>query len=299
VITVRPVVTVEDIDIYLDIRARVHPQTPMPRAVVLEDRKRPDHLDLIGELDGVPAGVASVSNFGGAPEGDVAYLTIRVVPELRRHGVGTALQQRSSEHASVLGKRTFLAMVRHDDVDSLAYYGARGFEEVGRMQELVLDLPRANVEPTVPDGIEIRPASADYDSGMYQVALEADADIPAPEPITTGTFERWQQRQFGPFAIRELSFVALAGDRVVGFAIMCHHTETVVQHWMTGVARSSRGRGVALALKQAQVAAAKEAGWHELRAQNDLANAAMRRVNERLGYELRFEWVDLAGPLSA
>ena len=66
---------------------------------------------------------------------------------------------------------------------------------------------------------------------------------------------------------------------------------------MTGVARRARGRGIALALKQAQIAAAQRAGLRYLRTQNDLGNAPMRRVNERLGYERRFEWVHLGGPL--
>ena len=66
---------------------------------------------------------------------------------------------------------------------------------------------------------------------------------------------------------------------------------------MTGVARAARGRGIALALKQAQVAAAKAAGWKALRTQNDLANIPMRRVNEKLGYVRKFEWVPLTGPL--
>jgi RimJ/RimL family protein N-acetyltransferase len=35
-----------------------------------------------------------------------------------------------------------------------------------------------------------------------------------------------------------------------------------------------------------------------LRTQNDLGNEAMRAVNEKLGYERQFEWVDLVGPLS-
>ena len=39
----------------------------MPREVVVDDRKRPDHLDLLAERDGEPVGVASVSKFGGAP----------------------------------------------------------------------------------------------------------------------------------------------------------------------------------------------------------------------------------------
>ncbi|HEY8630687.1 MAG TPA: hypothetical protein VIL73_09170, partial [Gaiellaceae bacterium] len=62
-------------------------------------------------------------------------------------------------------------------------------------------------------------------------------------------------------------------------------------------ARSARGRGVALALKQAQIAAAKEAGWKSLRTLNDLGNAPMRRVNEKLGYERKSEWLHLGGPL--
>ena len=56
-------------------------------------------------------------------------------------------------------------------------------------------------------------------------------------------------------------------------------------------------RGVALALKQSQIAAAKAAGYERLRTQNDLGNAPMRRVNEKLGYRSRLEWVHFAGPL--
>ena len=66
---------------------------------------------------------------------------------------------------------------------------------------------------------------------------------------------------------------------------------------MTGVLRVARGRGIAQALKRAQIAAAKEAGFERLRTQNDLANAAMRAVNERLGYRSRLEWVHLSGPV--
>ena len=94
-----------------------------------------------------------------------------------------------------------------------------------------------------------------------------------------------------------LSFVALENGRVVGYAILGRHDEDTAEHWMTGVARSARGRGVALALKQAQIAAAKDAGWKSLRTLNDLGNAPMRRVNEKLGYERESEWVHLGGPL--
>jgi mycothiol synthase len=298
VIVIREVETDADIDTYLDVRNRVHPARVMPREALLDLRDQLDSLDLIAEVDGVPVGAGSIGKFGGAPDSDLAYLTLRVLREARRHGVGTALDRRASEHARVLGKHQCTASVRYDDADSLAYFAARGFAEVGRMQDVRLDLSTVASEPQVPEGVEIVAAlTTELKQGAYTVALEADADIPTGVPIESGTFDRWQEWHFGSRTISELSFVAIENGRVIGYAILGRHTDEAAQHWMTGVARAARGRGVALALKQAQIAGARAAGWRYLDTQNDLANAPMRRVNEKLGYVRKFEWVHLTGPL--
>jgi GNAT superfamily N-acetyltransferase len=297
VITVRPVVTEQDIDTYVAVRTRVHPETPMPREVVVEDRKRPDNLDLLAELDGEPVGAASVNRFAGSPAGEYAYVTMRVVAEHRRAGVGTMLHLRASEHARLLGKSRFYAVVRDDDRDSRGYYQARGYVELGRMQDVQLDLAPVTEPSAGPDGITIVPAAPEHDRGAYEVALEADADVPSGEPIRTGDFDAWQTRHFDALVSRDLSFVALEDGRVVAYALLARHTEDTYQHTMTGVARAARGRGIAQALKQAQIAAARAAGIAFLRTQNDLGNAPMRRVNEKLGYVRKFEWVHLGGPL--
>lgn len=161
-----------------------------------EQRTKPDNLDLIAERDCVAVGVATVSKFGGAPDGDLAYTTLRVPREERRQGIGTPSSTARHGTRATSGRR-----VR----------GAR---------------TRARRSPRARDGAD------------------------------------------------------------------------TANHWMTGVARAARGRGIAVALKQAQIAAAKADGWAFLRTQNDLANAAMRAVNEKLGYERRFEWVHLVGPLA-
>ena len=54
---------------------------------------------------------------------------------------------------------------------------------------------------------------------------------------------------------------------------------------MTGVKRAWRGRGIAGALKRAQIAWAKEQGYKRLATQNELRNEPIRRLNERLGYK--------------
>jgi mycothiol synthase len=288
----------DEVDVYLDVRNRVNPDTPIQRDVFVDDRQRAGHLDLLAELDGAPVGVSSVGIYGGAPDSDAAFVTLKVLPEHRRLGVGTALHYDASEHArEALGKSRFFCVVRHDDADSLAYYTAHGYEEVGRMQDAFLELATAHVEPTVPDGIEIVPLAAERDRATYEVALEADADIPTGEPHTSGSFEHWYERNLGAFVNRDLSFVALEHGQVVAYAILQRLDDDTAEHAMTGVARAARGRGIASALKQAQVAAAKQAGLSFLRTQNDLGNAPMRRINDKLGYVPRFEWVHLTGPL--
>jgi L-amino acid N-acyltransferase YncA len=165
------------------------------------------------------------------------------------------------------------------------------------MQDVVLDVSTATIEAEAPDGVAIVVASPDLEQGAYAVALEADADIPSGTPLSTGDFETWQRRHFGPLTSRELSLVALEDGVVVAFGVVSRFTHDTCQHSMTGVARRARGRGIAKALKHAQIVAARQAGVRYLRTQNDLANAAMRRINEQFGYERLFEWVHLSGPV--
>ena len=54
---------------------------------------------------------------------------------------------------------------------------------------------------------------------------------------------------------------------------------------MTGVRRAFRGRGIASALKRAEIAWAKRAGYETLETLNEVRNEPIRRLNERHGYE--------------
>ncbi len=125
------------------------------------------------------------------------------------------------------------------------------------MQDVVLDVSTATIEVEPPEGIEIVVASPELERGAYAVALEADADIPSGTPLITGDFETWQARHFGPLTSRELSLVALEDGVVVAFGVVSRFTDDTCQHSMTGVARRARGRGIAKALKHAQIVAAR------------------------------------------
>jgi len=294
---IRAAASEEDVESYLGIRAAVDPENPMTREAFEDERYDAGRVDLLALEDGEAVGCAFGERHYGDPTSSTLYISIRVLEPYRRRGHGTALIRALSDHARSIGADDHYAAARGEAVSLRGFYEHHGMREVGRMQDVELLLADADAAVAVPPGIEIVPIEDSLNEGMHAAALEADADIPAAAPINTGSVERWVQRHITPLTLRDLSFAALADGEVVGFAIAGKSVPGVAEHWMTGVKRGWRGRGVALALKQSQIAAAKAAGYERLRTQNDLGNAPMRRVNEKLGYRSRLEWVHFAGPL--
>ena len=217
--------------------------------------------------------------------------TLAFVPSaLRGRGIGTALVAGLDLWAARHGARRVEGTVEEDDPRSAAWLTSRGYVEVGRNSTLLLDLTRLDapdVEP--PRGIEIvtwaeRPELAE---AMYAVALQASADIPGEEDAESASFEAWLENDMkGAGDLPEATFVALAGGDVVGFAKLSLSPDDRERafHDLTGVLRDWRGRGIAGALKRAEIAWAKQAGYTHLETWNEVRNTPIRILNERHGY---------------
>ena len=97
----------------------------------------------------------------------------------------------------------------------------------------------------------------------------------------------------------EWTFVALEGDEVVGYAKFSLTTAQpdVAFHDITGVRRAWRGRGIAGALKRAEIAWAKRNGYRMLQTMNEERNTPIRILNERFGYTLAPGRIFLRGPV--
>lgn len=104
----------------------------------------------------------------------------------------------------------------------------------------------------------------------------------------------------GPGDRPEATFVALAGDEVIGYAkfSLTAAQPTTAHHDLTAVKRAWRGRGVARALKATQIAWAKANGYEELRTRNEERNAPIRRLNEEFGYRPTVGRIYMKGPLA-
>jgi GNAT superfamily N-acetyltransferase len=187
----------------------------------------------------------------------------------------------------------------------LAFAERRGFVEHRREKGLALDLTLAEPPPVEPpQGVEIvtwadRP---ELDRGMYEVALEAYPDIPGSEDEEVESFEEWLTHHLQGSGHRpEATFVAVAGDEVVGYAVfsITAARPKIASHHLTAVKRAWRGRGVARALKTTQIGWAKTNAYEQLWTRNEERNAPIRHLNSEFGYEPAVGRIYLRGPLSA
>ena len=154
------------------------------------------------------------------------------------------------------------------------------------------------VEP--PPGVRVASRAEEPDrlNEMYRVAVQADEDIPGSE--TVQTYEQWRAQDIDkPGRLPELCYLALAGEEVVGYAVLQVFGDKAF-HGLTATRRDWRRRGVATALKRAQIAAAKRAGLERLLTESEERNEPMRRLNEKLGFVPAPEWsmVVMRGPLA-
>ena len=185
----------------------------------------------------------------------------------------------------------------------MSFARRRGFREVERNGRMILDLTAFEPAPIAPpNGIEIvtwaeRP---DLARGIYDVACEAEPDVPGDREMSMEPFEDWLAHNMQGSGDRpDATFLALAEDEVVGYAkfsLTAAQPETA-HHDMTGVKRDWRRRGIAGALKRAQISWAKEQGYRTLATQNEVRNEPIRRLNERLGYHEAAGRIIVAGRL--
>jgi len=251
-------------------------------------RQAPETVWLLAEEDGTAVGAGRLTPGWHSPPG-VARADVRVTTAARGRGIGAALLDDLQSRSETLGASTLEVEVRDDDPGSLAWAEGQGFREVGRSVRLALDLT-ATEEPAVapPEGVELvvwaeRP---DLAPGIYEVACEAYPDEPGSGDVAMEPFEAWlSQDMQGSGDRADAVFVALAGDEVVGYAKLSMSARRgYVLHDMTGVKRAFRGRGIASALKRAEIAWAKREGFRTLETFNDELNAPIRALNEKHGY---------------
>ncbi len=266
-------------------------------------RQARETIWLVAVVDGVDAGAAIGVGGWHEPEG-VARVELAVAPTHRRRGAGAGLLEHVGSWAKALGYRELLGSVKATDAESAAWAQRRGYAEVGRDSKFVLEL--ASIEPpaiSAPEGVRIGTWAEHPDAvqGMYAVACEAYSDVPGSEDEVMPDLETWVEMDMRGVGDRpDATFVAFVDDEVAGYAKLAFSQSRprVVAHDMTGVLRRWRGRGIAGALKRAEIGWAIANGFERLETQNEERNEPIRRLNERHGYIVEPGAITLRGAIS-
>jgi GNAT superfamily N-acetyltransferase len=211
--------------------------------------------------------------------------------EVWLHAVDDADWHVASQQARELGKTGLEVWTTAPEV--AAWLGGRGYREVRRYVISELEVAAAPDEaPAIP--VTTRAERPDLEPAMYELALEAYPDQPGRAGSKIASYELWRGWSIDPHPA-DACFLALDGEQLTGYGFL----EEGGEHWTHGfmaVRRDHRGRGIAGAIKRAQIAWSRTHGVERLRTATEARLASMRALNERLGYRPLYEELVLRGP---
>jgi mycothiol synthase len=296
-IALRVAESTADLDTWARIKSAVEPNDPVTAEQLIAVAE-PDRLLLLASVDGIDAGcgVAALSSFGGR-----AFVAARVLEPFRGRGVGTTLARALADHGRALGRDGVNAFVDHDDPASIAFARRFGLEQADYQLEQIRGVAADEPAPVPPDGIELVPLAGRREellrAAWDAVALDGYADMPLPGPVNYRSSTWLREEATRP----EGSFVALEGGAIVGYAGLMEHAngDATAEHGLTAVRRDRRRRGIARALKTAQIHWAASAGVVELVTWTQQGNEWMQALNRSLGYCDHSKVLTMQGPLPA
>ena len=212
--------------------------------------------------------------------------------EVWLHAVDDDTWRAASDAARAIDKTGLEVWTTTRTPDVARWLEEKGYHEVRRY--VISELDVASAPDLGAPAFEIvtfadRP---DLEDELHALARVAYADQPGRSDSRIANWPEWGLHAHRPDAY----FIALEAGRLLGYGYLQLDDETWSNGFMA-VARAARGRGVAGALKRAQVRWAKEQGIAKLHTATEVRLASMLALNRRFGYVPLYEEIVLRGPL--
>lgn len=275
-------------------------------------REARHHLErhLVLDASGRAVALGSASHMPSMYHPRRLSLGVSVHPEHRHRGIGAALYDHLRASIAPMDPIGLRGDAREDMPESRAFLERRGFREVQRDWENHLDLATyddapfaGRVEAVIAGGIriatlaELLAEDPDAWRPIHEMQDEIGRDVPSPDERTSIDFDAWLRRVVdNPNLMPDGYFVALDGPTPVGVSNLwrVQADPTIVETGLTGVRRSHRRRGIALALKLRALDHARSQGFRKVKTWNAHANAGMLAINEALGFQKQPAWITYA-----
>ncbi len=228
--------------------------------------------------------------------------------EYGKHGIGIAvlayllnlLNQREPK------PKLLITHGREDKPDRLAFLKEQGYTIEMRFQDSELDVTTFDPSPFLDKihqvkllGVEILPLSAlrsrfnDWMERLYEMDMEILPDEPTTGEFTPQPIEEYAKLFKHPAFLADGWMVALDGGTCVGSSSIWNNRANPQQLYtnFTGVRRSHRRKGVALALKLALIEYVRQRGATSIITNNE-ENNPMYQINVQLGFKPRPGWLE-------
>ena len=230
-------------------------------------------------------------------------LNIAVRPDEQGRGFGSQLYAHLVSELHRLQPMALRATTRADNARSVAFLERRGFVCEMCIQEWHLDLETldlrgldrdlerlqaANIRIRTVDELRTDP---DRDRKLYDLIAEIREDVLLPESPTRVDFQRFvdsfvKHPSYDPDA----AFVAMREGEYLGYSDLRDDGADGLYGGLTGVLRTYRRQGVALALKRWGMRYGRLQGCRRIRTFCASENLAMCAINRKCGFFPRWEW---------
>lgn len=230
---------------------------------------------------------------------------LRVTPQWRRRGVARSLIEQLEEHARSNKASRVVAAVRGDEPEGARFAEAQGYRAFHERIDAYIDVPsfdasgfddpdetarRAGVRlATYAEILSERAADVEaFQRELLPVVWEIARDVPSPTPPPEQPppFEVVKKMFFeGPAIDPPSTIVGLRDGHPIAWTVTMVKENGTAYTNFTGVLRSERGKGIALAMKLRALRALRPRGVKLFGTTNDESNAAMRGINRRLGFK--------------
>lgn len=229
-----------------------------------------------------------------------------VDPDWRGRGIGQALLALLKPFAREHQAARLWSDCREDFDFAIRFFERAGFRNFGLRFESKLDLTTFDearfpgaVERVLDAGFELSTLAAerstypDADRWLYELNHATMQDVPLPGGARLNmTYEDFRNVMLdSPDADPAAVFIAKYGGKYVGLTALWLPKQGPAYTTSTGILREFRSQGLALALKLLSIRVMKARDYVEARTNNDTANPAILRLNEKLGYQKLPGWL--------
>jgi mycothiol synthase len=293
--------TPEDFPRIAELTNLVTPERPISVAEILEELEKKDQKIrqqyFVALLENQIQGYFLYTQFKAHFHPQHFWLRAGVHPDFRRQGIGSKLFERVMQELEPFEPTLVQCGARQDRDYTLKFLEYHGFIEEWQRVDLILKLkgydstPFAGlIEKLEAQGFTFKTidqlrTDIERDQKLCDLGNAVSRDVPLGMPVTDLTLEQFRTSILKASWAREQAFcVAIFDGQYVGINNIGVDANGNTFVDVTGVLPEFRGRGLAMALKLRGIEWALRQGIKEMATSNDLVNAPMLAVNEKLGF---------------